>query len=318
MDDTESLLARLRFRHLQMLDALERTGSLRAASGTLNVTQPALSKALKELEEVLGFALFQRTRRGLRRTAQGAVLVHGARLLIEELKHVRVEAHAAGPSGSVGAVLRLGAPQFVAISLVPGVIKLLAAQAPRVMVTLREGSVLHLFDVLLAGEVDALLTIYTPESLAAAAGKAVRYEKIADEDYAVIAHPSHPLTREATVPWERLAQEPWILNFRPSFNRQLLEQCFLRAGTLPPVPVVESDSPVTNVRLAAEGLGLTVVTGRTMREAERAGGIRRVRATPPMTPTALGMVYLPSAEAHPRIASLRAALLSLGAGGAAA
>jgi LysR family transcriptional regulator of abg operon len=309
--DIERLLSRLRFRHLQLLAAIERTGSLRAAAGTLNLTQPALSKALRELEGMLGFALFERTRRGLKHTAQGLILIHGARLLLEELRHVNAEAQAAGPNESIGAVLRLGAPQFVAISLVPKVIKALAEQTPRIMVTLREGSVLHLFDVLLEGALDALLTIYGPGSFMGAAGKNIAYEKIADEDYAIIVHPSHPLAHAANVSWSQLASEPWILNFRPSRNRMLIEQKFLQAGIIPPVPVVESDSPVTNVRLVAEGLGLAMVPGRTMREAERAGGIRRVRVCPAISPTALGIVYRQSASMHPRIMSLRCAIARL-------
>jgi DNA-binding transcriptional LysR family regulator len=294
------------------LAEINEQGSLRAAATTLSLTQPALSKALRELEDMLGLQLFARTSRGLARTAQGEALTHGAQLLINELDHIRAEAHAAGPKGRASALLRLGAPQFVAVSLLPSVIRSLVAYDPPIIVTLREGSVPQLFRALIDGSLDALLTVYTPESHAVDPPEALRYEKIADEDYAVAAHASHPLAHSRQVSWQRLANEAWILMLRPSLNRLLVEQSFLRAGVAPPAPVVESDNPVTNIRLAAQGIGLTLAPGRMMREAERAGGVRRIRVRPGIPTTALSLVYRASATAHPRISSLRDALLSLG------
>ena len=72
------LLARLRFRHLQLIAEVERTGSLSRAADALSLTQPALSKALKEVEGMMGFEIFHRGTRGLQKTAQGAVVVNGA------------------------------------------------------------------------------------------------------------------------------------------------------------------------------------------------------------------------------------------------
>ncbi|MCZ8256408.1 MAG: LysR family transcriptional regulator, partial [Polaromonas sp.] len=81
--ETERLVARLRFRHLRLITELQRGGSLRAAAQALNLTQPALSKALAEIEGAFGFALFTRTARGLTPTPQGVVALRGAALLLE-------------------------------------------------------------------------------------------------------------------------------------------------------------------------------------------------------------------------------------------
>lgn len=303
----ETLFARLRFRHLQLVAEVERTGSLRAAATALHLTQPALSKALKEMEGMLGFALFTRTARGLARTAQGAVFIHGAHLLLDEMRHVRDEANAAGPDARAAAVLRIGAPPFVAMSILPAVLLKLAARVPPVLVKLREDRVPQLFGALLAGEVDALVTIYTTEALAAGAGKALRYEKLADQDYAVIAAPAHPLARARRVPWSRLATERWVLAAKSALIRDVVEENFLREGLIPPKPVVESTSPVTNVKLVAAGLGLSAVPAASMREAERSGEVTRLRVHPPIAPTAVGLIYRASAASHPRVALLREA-----------
>ncbi|MCY7318138.1 MAG: LysR family transcriptional regulator, partial [Ramlibacter sp.] len=87
--ETERLITRLRFRHLRLIAELERGGSLRAAAQALNLTQPALSKALGELEGAFGFPLFTRTARGVTPTAQGQRVLRGAGMLLSELAHLR-------------------------------------------------------------------------------------------------------------------------------------------------------------------------------------------------------------------------------------
>ena len=72
------LVGRLRFRHLQLLVTLQSHRSLHAAAAALNQTQSALSKALVEVEASFGFALFERSPRGLSPTAHGAIPAHGS------------------------------------------------------------------------------------------------------------------------------------------------------------------------------------------------------------------------------------------------
>ncbi len=309
--ELDRLLARLRFRHLQLLAAIDETGSLRAAAQRLHLTQPALSKALGELEAMLGFKLFERTARGLARTARGEVAVQGAHVLIEELAHVRQEALATGPEGQAATLLRLGMPQFVAVTVLPQLVALLWRVQPPVRLLVRESNAPQLFEDLKNGVVDALITVYSRDAVVAAAGKTFHYERVADGDFAVIAPPAHPLAARRTVSWEQLAAEPWIVTIPPSVNRQLLEQAFLGAGVVPPVPVIESDSPVTNVRLVAKGHGIALVPGAVMREACAAGAVCRLRVAPELQGTSVGMVCRAAALPHPRIRALREALQAL-------
>ena len=307
----ELLLARLRFRHLQMVAEVERAGSLSKAAATLNLTQPALSKALKEVEGLLGFALFKRSTRGLQTTPQGAIVMRGATLLLKELHHFHAEAEAAGPDGRIAAVLRLGAPAFLAVSLLPVVVARLAKARPPIAVSLYEANVPRLFDSLLDGDLDALVTVYNPDSMSKAAGHGVRFEAIGEEDYVVIAPSAHRLARARSVEWEALVDEPWVLTRMPSLARVFIEDTFRRHGLQPPAPVCETDSPVTSARVVAEGVGLSTTPISTAREAERAGRIRRIRMVSPPPRATLGLVYRTTAADHPRIAMLRQALLQL-------
>lgn len=307
-DAARRLASRLRFRHLHLLLALEAGGSLRAAAQTLNFTQPALSKALAEVEAAFGLPLFTRTPRGLSPTAHGLVTLRGARLLLEELAHVQAEAAAAGETA---AIVRVGAPPFVAHGYLPHVLARLAGSTPRVHVELREERVPVLLQALAQGQVDALVSSYpadTPASLATA----LRYEKLFDTEFAVIAPPSHPLARLRRVDWPMLAQHEWIMPARTSMVRRVIEDNFARAGAVPPRPVVESTSPVTNLQLVAAGVALAVVPLATLSNAALERRVARLRVSPDIAPGPVALISRVGPP-NPRVDLLRAALAAVAA-----
>jgi len=302
------LLARLRFRHLQLVTEVERAGSLSGAAEALNLTQPALSKALKEVEDMLGFRVFDRGPRGLQKTLQGQVVVNGASLLLRELLHLQDEAKAAGQAGDVSAVLRLGTSAFLAVGLLPPIIARLTALEPPLSIRLREGTVPALFESLLAGDLDALVSLYNSDVMASTARQDVRFEKIADEAYVVIAPPGHRLTRVRKVTWQALAEERWVLTIRPSLARVYMEDSFRRHGVVPPSPICETDGPLTATRMVAAGVGLSSVPESTATEAVQRKLVGLVRLESPPPSATLGLVYRNSSRPHPRIAALREAL----------
>jgi DNA-binding transcriptional LysR family regulator len=298
---TSRNITRLRFSHLELVRLLERTGSLRAAAAALHQTQSALSKQLKEIESLLGCALFERTRRGLRARPEGLVVVRGAGVLVAELGHLREELLL---RDRAGALLRVGAPPFVAISLLPAVFARLLARDPPVHARLTEERVPRLYEALLAGELDALVTSTLADP---PQGQKLRHEKLHDGEIVVIARPAHPLARRRAVSWQALAQERWVLPGRDSFVRRLADEMFLRAGLDAPQPAVESTNPLTNVRLVAAGLGLGIVPAPVARDGERQGLVRRLHLSPAIATVPVALVT--RGEANPRAAMLREALL---------
>src|SRR5262249_18251173 len=81
-----SALLRLRFGQLRLIVELSETGSIRRAASKLNMTQPAASKALKELEAIVGVRLYERTVQGVTTTPAGITATRGAKLLLAELE----------------------------------------------------------------------------------------------------------------------------------------------------------------------------------------------------------------------------------------
>lgn len=301
--DAERLVTRLRFRHLRLITELRRGGSLRAAAQALSLTQPALSKALGELEGAFGFPLFVRSTRGLTPTARGEVAVRGAAMLLEELAHLQAEA-AAGDS--VVAVVRVGAPPFVAQGYLPPVLARLARRDPPVRVQLLEERVPLLLESLAGGRLDALVTSY-PVQMPELGGVQLQFEKLFDAEFMVIAPPGHPLARARQVDWPRLAGEPWVMPAPSSMLRRLIDESFMRAGLAPPVPVVESTSPVTNVQLVAAGLGISAAPAATVRHEQAIGRVKRVRVSPAIVPGPVALICRAGVP-NPRVAMLREAL----------
>lgn len=308
--NTSHLLARLRFRHLQLIDEVERTGSLSRSADSLNLTQPALSKALKEIEDMMGFQIFDRGPRGLQKTAQGAIVIHGASLLLRELAHVHAEAEAVGSAGDLQAVLRLGTSAFLAIGLLPLVVARLTGLSPPMAVNLREDNVPRLFEALIAGELDALVSLYNSDVMAATVGREVRFERLSDESYVIIAPPGHRLVkpRARSASWQALADERWVLTRRPSLARVQLEDSFRRNGAYLPEPLCETDGPVTAAQMVAAGVGLASVPETTARHLLSNGAVGSVKLNIQQPGATLGLVYRAASAEHPRLTLLRQAL----------
>ncbi|MGB6105511.1 MAG: LysR family transcriptional regulator [Pusillimonas sp.] len=303
--EPDYLVAKLRFRHLRLLTEVQAKGSLRAASQALSLTQPALSKALTEIESAFGFALFSRTARGLTPTAQGEVVLRGATLLLEELTHLRSEAVAAD---RFAARIRIGAPPFVAQTYLPGVIEKLVNRAVPVRVQLQEERVPALIRALQRGELDALITTFPLQMLESDAG-AFQYAKLFEVQFAVVAATAHPLVRLRRVDWVRLSRERWVMPAEGSMGRKLIEDSFTHAGVPVPVPVIESTSPTTSLQFVTAGLGIGVVPDVALlhHSVLKADSVKQVRVVPEPHSSVVALIFR-EGPFNARVALLKEAL----------
>lgn len=303
--EPDRLVAKLRFRHLRLLKEVQARGSLRAAALALNLTQPALSKALTEIEDAFGFALFARAARGLTPTARGEVVLRGATLLLEQLTHLRSEAVTAD---RFVANIRIGAPPFVAQAYLSDVIAKLVQREEPVRVQLMEDRVPFLIRALQQGELDALITTF-PQQMLASDADAFEYVNLFEVQFAVVAAAAHPLIRSRRVDWARLSREPWVMPAEGSMGRKLIEQCFTHAGVPVPLPVIEATSPITSVQLVAAGLGIGIVPDVTLLHhgAWQTGSVKPVRVAPAPLSSAVALIYR-QGPVSPRVMLLREAL----------
>lgn len=307
VDPLQALISRLRFRHLRMLMEVRRCGSIGKAAGALNLTQPALSKMLQEVEEAFGFSLYRRTPRGLLPTPQGDAVLQGASVLLHELAHLHESARASLQQSS--AVLHLGVPATVAAATLPAVLTHLRAADLSLLIRLREDPVSVLFDALLEGELDALLTSFTPSLITARASPMV-VERCVDHAYAVIASADHRLARRRKVAWQELVDERWILPEPSLLARQGVEAYFVHAGIAVPQPEITANNPATIVQLVAAGLGISWAAEGAIAAEERIGRIARLRVPLQARRVPTALVYRAGTAGHPVLQQLRQAVVA--------
>src|SRR6266567_1182534 len=131
MERTEIVGRRLRLRDLKLLDAVAQWGSIAKAAQQLNITQPAASRAIAQLEHTLGVRLLDRSTRGVEPTLYGQVLLKRGLAIFDEVRQgVKEIEFLADPTAGE---LRIGCGEVLAAGLLPAIIERLTRQYPRIV-----------------------------------------------------------------------------------------------------------------------------------------------------------------------------------------
>jgi DNA-binding transcriptional LysR family regulator len=151
----------MRLRHIEIFDAVSRTGSLTEAARILHISQPAASKLLANAEAQLGFKLFDRVKGRLRATREADVLAPQVARLRQELQGVERLAH--NLKHSQNGVLRIGSTPALGLGMLPAVVAKMRQTQPGVLYDLRTYHSAELIQGLLARELD-LAVLFDPAS----------------------------------------------------------------------------------------------------------------------------------------------------------
>jgi len=262
------LLKRLRMRHFQLLVLLGDHGSLRAAAAALNLTQPAASKMLAEVERAFGTALFDRARHGVDPNVFGRSAIHHARVMIGETMHAADKLNSM--RGGATAVVRVGAPSIT--DVVPKATVELMRVIPGVSVEIREGRVSDLLRLLLEAELDCVFGALPSEALTNDPIERLQSEPVFNDYICAVVAKANPLFRKGKASWHELASQRWIAPPRNTPVRRAFMAGFLDHGLTPPQPVVEAVSPPT--------LGALIRLDRTLVGLARYGSARDSDAFP--------------------------------------
>lgn len=228
--------ARLKTRQLLLLVALAEEGNIHRAAQVLNMTQPAASKLLKDLEDVLEVPLFDRLPRGMRPTWYGETLIRHARVALASLNqaHDEVEALKAGRFGQVS-VGSITAPGLV---LLPAAVARVKQEHPSLRVSLQIETSDVLMERLAHGKLDMLVA-----RLFAQHDKTdLRYEVLAEEPVSAITRPGHPLQGVANLSLRDALNAGWIVPPSGSILRHRFELMFQEVGLEPPVNIIETSA----------------------------------------------------------------------------
>ena len=202
---TRRLDHRLKIQHFRCIEAIAASGSLLKASAALGLTQPALSKSLREAEAIVGKALFERHSRGVRLTDAGAAVRDASRRLMAELR--RLDETLDGLDRPGLGTLAIGVLPVAASGVLPGVLTRLRAAEPLMRVRMEQGRTEELLPLLAVGEVDLVVgRLYdplTPDGFAR--------EKLWTEPMSILARAGHPMFAAPHVDAEVLRAYDFVL-----------------------------------------------------------------------------------------------------------
>lgn len=245
----------MELRHLRYFQAVAEELSYTRASERLRIAQPALSRAVKEIEEELGALVFDRTRSRVRLTAAGSVLLREAAVLLERWEEGmrRVRRTAAGEEGE----LRLG---YIGPPTQPFLGRLLAEyrrRYPLVSIHLEERTPERVWEMVAKGRLSVGLTRPVPLS----EDLGLHTILLREERLGIVVPPEHVLATEASVPWTRLEREGLVVLARREgvgLHDAVLAGC-RQAGFAP--RLVQTPSLIGTVLSYVEaGAGVGVVT----------------------------------------------------------
>ncbi|MGN6084010.1 LysR substrate-binding domain-containing protein [Trinickia sp.] len=231
----ESYFSRqLKLRHLQLLVALAERQTVGKVATALNVTQPAVSKMLGEMEKGIGVPLFERDGRRIRPTLHGECLIRHARELLLLAQRAGDELHAM--SSGTGGRVEVGVLSVAAPILIPAAIALFKQRAPTATVSLHEGTLDQLVPALRASRLDMIVG----RSTRALAAPEFASEALYDDPTVIVVAGTHPLARRKRLKWADLAGLAWIVPSAGAPMHRHLLSVLETHGIASPLNIVES------------------------------------------------------------------------------
>ena len=238
----------MELRDIEYFAVVARHGHVGRAADSLEMSQSALSKSLRRIENSIGAKIVKRTPKGVDLTSVGtALLSHVRRLQVAKDDVAREVADLVrGHAGH----LRIGASNGFAEELAGRAGGLLLKEAPKVKLNVKVVTTDGLLAALRNGEFDLAIG-----AIPASPSADLVHEPLLADEYAVYAPTSHPLAKRSRLTLADLARERWVKSAANGFSWQQLRLAFEKCGLPPPQIAVESDSRAVRLHaMVAAGL----------------------------------------------------------------
>lgn len=265
-------MGNLRIRHLQLLDQIDKRGSLSAAAASIGVSQPRSTVMLRELEHAAGRLLLDRSPKGGTLNAAGRVAISRLRVALGSLETFQQSMHDVEPRP----LLRIGVPPVLGSDTLCNAIAGLQEEGRLPQISMRTGNIGMLMALLLEGDVDCVLSSLDSGGPSQHLEQRLHITPLWEERFHVVAARAHPIVRKRRVTLKESLLQPWVMMPTASANRQALERMFLTAGYPPPQPAVETESPHIALALVRRSRMLSLVAESAYRQSEGMLGLVRL------------------------------------------
>ena len=236
---------RIRLRHLHTFVAVAQQGTLGRAAETLNLSQPALSKTLNELEQLTGTRLFERGRLGAQLTLVGEQFLTHAVKVLDALNTAGQALNR--KEGLNSDIVRIGALPTAALGILPSVIGQFHQQQKDITLQVATMNTTMLLAGLKSGEIDiGIGRMSDPELMSG-----LNYELLFLESLKLVVRPGHPLLQE-TVTLSRVMEWPVVVSPKGTLPRQNAETLLQSQGCKIPSGCIETLSASLSRQLTVD------------------------------------------------------------------
>ncbi|NKR39070.1 LysR substrate-binding domain-containing protein [Klebsiella variicola] len=236
---------RIRLRHLHTFVAVAQQGTLGRAAETLNLSQPALSKTLNELEQLTGTRLFERGRLGAQLTLVGEQFLTHAVKVLDALNSAGQALNR--KEGLNNDIVRIGALPTAALGILPTVIGQFHKQQKNITLQVATMNNTMLLAGLKSGEIDIGIGRMSDPDLMSG----LNYELLFLESLKLVVRPGHPLLQE-TVTLSRVMEWPVVVSPKGTVPRQNAETLLQSQGCKMPAGCIETLSASLSRQLTVD------------------------------------------------------------------
>jgi DNA-binding transcriptional LysR family regulator len=284
---------RLKLRDLNILLAVADAGSMAQAAKRLAISQPAVSRAIADMEHTLGVRLLDRSPQGVEATQYGRALLKRGVAAFDELKQgVQDIAFLSDPGAGE---LRVGASAALSEGIVAAVIDRLSQQYPRVVFHVVVGGMLALLEGLRARRVELGFVRLSGHDSEEDANQEVLFE----EPLVVVAGVDNPWVRRRRIKLSELVNEHWTWPSPGTAFDALVVDAFRTSGLKAPSATVYSDAINMRIKLAATGRFLAVVPASIVEFPAKHAAIKKLPVELGMTQRPTGIITLKNRTLSP-------------------
>ena len=243
----------MELRHLRYFIGVAEEENVSRAALKLHVSQPALSRQIRDLEEELGFSLLERSAKSVRLTEAGRTFLIEARAVLQRAE-VAVKTAGSVATGGRGE-LHVGYAPSLTARILPPALRAFQAELPNVRVKLHDLSTEEMLAGLREGRLQiALVVRLTPAML-----RGLRFEELARDSICLAVAPTHPLAGRRTVTLSEVAREPLITYSRKDYPEAHEHLAAMFAAIKSKPRIAEEHDSVSSLIAAVEsGAGVAI------------------------------------------------------------
>jgi DNA-binding transcriptional LysR family regulator len=281
----------MELRHLRYFVAVAGEENVSRAALKLHVSQPGISRQIRDLEDEIGFTLFERSAKSVRLTAAGKVFLTGVREVLQQVEEVVKKARAA--AGGTTGEINVGYAPSLTVQILPPMLRAFQEQFPQMRVALHDLSSEEMLAQLAGKKLQVALTVPPLGKLL----RGLAFKELARYATVVAVAPGHPLAKLKAIALKQVASEPLIGLSRKDYPEYHVEmkRLFATVGSRP--NIAEEHEGGTSIIAAVEaGRGIALVpSSLACMVGER---LKLIPIKPALPPIPVGAVWLKENESE--------------------